>query len=292
MFLIVDGNSLLNIQYHGQKHASIYDRKDASDAVIDIILKYLKKYPVLDHVCVVLDASREETFRRSLYAPYKAHRDEAEEELKKEKIALKEKLTKMGIITLMHPVFEADDFAGTLVKKFSKDDKIVLLTRDQDYLQLIQDRICLWLIKDEKKVFELSAKYGEQGKVNQKTYAYGKNICYQEYGIYPEQISDFKGICGDTADNIPGINGLGPKIAVPLLNEYKTLENIIFEIENKEKSEIKKEWKQKFGIGPAKVEKLYQGIEMGILSKRLATIFQDIPNGFRYEDFTVPERLW
>lgn len=285
MFLIIDGNGLLNIQYHGQKNAKESERKTASDAVIEQILGFLNKYPILDHVCVVLDSSRDTTFRRELYEPYKAQRSEPEEELKLEKVRLKEKLDKLGIITLMHPVFEADDFAGTLAKKFSKQDKVVLLSRDQDYLQLIDNNICLWLIKDEISTVELAKKYGVKGIVTSKIYAFGKDICFAEYGVYPEQIPDLKGICGDKSDNIPGIKGMGEKAALPLLQHYKTLENIIFDLENKSKDDVKKEWKNQFGIGPAKVEKFYQSIDSGLLSKRLATIYQEIPNDFEYDDF-------
>lgn len=289
MFLIIDGSSLLNIQYHGQKNVNENERKTGSDAVIEQIINILKKYPVIDHCCVVLDASRTETFRRQMYESYKAQRAETEEELKKEKVLLKEKLDRLGIVTLMHPIFEADDFAGTLSHRFSKEDKIILMTRDQDYLQLIENNVCLWLIKDEQTNVKLAQKYGINGVVNTKTYAFGRDICFGEYGIYPEQIPDYKGICGDSSDNIPGIKGVGPKVAIPLLQYYKTLETIIFELETKDSDDLKKEWKTKFQIGPSKVDKMIQGTEAGLLSKRLATIYKEIPNHFSYQDFLVPK---
>ncbi len=119
------------------------------------------------------------------------------------------------IKTFEAPKFEADDLIATAVENFKKtlDLKIVILTGDLDSLQLVEDDKVV--AETFKKGISDTIIYNEEG-VKQR---------YQ--GLTPNQISDFKGLVGDPSDNIPGAPGIGPKTAVPLIKEYKNLENYL-----------------------------------------------------------------
>ncbi|PIY59196.1 DNA polymerase I, partial [Candidatus Wolfebacteria bacterium CG_4_10_14_0_8_um_filter_39_64] len=143
---------------------------------------------------------------------------------------------------------EADDLIGTAVENFKKipDLKIVILTGDLDSLQLV---------KDDKIVSETFKKGISD------TIIYNEEAVKQRYqGLAPNQISDFKGLVGDPSDNIPGVPGIGPKTAIPLIKEYKSLENFL------ENGQLDKNY--------LKITKFK---EQALLSKNLAQLKCDAP---------------
>ena len=271
---IIDGSGILNAQYYGQMNAKPEERMQASDATIYYIRHIVNKYHPR-YLVVVLDQNREFTFRKKLYKEYKANRPATEPELRRQKEMLVQKLQQNHIPMLMSPYYEADDFAGTLVKQYSKTESIILISKDQDYLQLVNENTYLWLIKSKQKIQELAKEYGEQLKVDDKMYAFTPEMTKKAYQLDPMQIVDLKALNGDISDNIPGVKGLG-KAAIPLLQHYGTINDMYLEMEYVPEAKIKKKWKMEMNINPSRYDMLKEQKAMAFLSKKLAKIYQNI----------------
>ena len=154
--------------------------------------------------------------------------------------------------------FEADDVIGTISKMASEaGHNTLILTGDQDSFQLI-DR--------EGTVKVLIPSKGE-------LIEYDWNRVYDKLGVYPDQVIDYKGLRGDTSDNIPGIKGIGEKTAQKLLNRYPHLEEVLADAENIPENAVRK--------------KILEGKEIATLSKDLATIIRDVDIDFDINTATV-----
>jgi len=220
-----------------------------------IILKLLKNYQP-DMLCVAMD-SRERTFRKDLYPEYKANRSyELPQHFAEQLTRITEILTLMNIPVFYVPGFEADDIIGTVAEKAYQQGDIFtsICSRDKDMIQLINDRTDIVHINkglrfDAKRIVE-------------------------KWGISPSQFIDFLAFQGDSADNVPGVHGVGPKIAVELLKEWDTSEEI---------------YKYLDIIGGKLSEKLEKGKDMFDLCKKLVTIKKDVPMDIDFEALKVSE---
>jgi DNA polymerase-1 len=186
------------------------------------------------------------SFRHELYEEYKANRpDQMPDDLKAQWGWIKESFKKFHIPVLEEAGFEADDLIGILTKAAEKEGmKTVILSGDRDLFQLISDDV---------KV--AAPQRGGGLKL------YSPQDVIEELGIKPSQVADYKGIAGDSSDNIPGVKGLGPKSAIKLLEDYGDIDNIYKNLEN---------------INPTKVqEKLKAQEDSARLSKHLATILTE-----------------
>ncbi|HDQ16397.1 MAG TPA: DNA polymerase I [Bacteroidetes bacterium] len=223
--------------------------------VLDEILK--KEKPT--HIAVCFDAPAA-TFRKEIYPEYKANREATPEDIKKSIPYIKEILDGFNITVLEQAGFEADDLAGSLAKKFSNENfEIFLMTSDKDYLQLIDENIKIYKPRKSNTDIEIIDVEAFQNN-------YGLNS--------PEQYIDVLALAGDTADNIPGIPGIGEKTALKLLQEFKSIEGIYQNI-----SKLK--GKQK--------EKIEQNIEAVELSKKLVVIKTDIELDISAEDLKIED---
>ena len=186
------------------------------------------------------------TYRHEVFEEYKANRpDEMPDEMKPQWALIKEIFKKLHVPVLEEPGYEADDLIGIMAKKAERENMdVVILSGDKDLFQLVNEHISMATPKrggglefyDPEKVLE-------------------------NMGVRPDQVPDYKGIAGDSSDNIPGIKGLGPKAATKLLGEYQTLEDIYENIES---------------VGPPKTkEKLVEQEDSARLSKHIATIIVD-----------------
>lgn len=195
----------------------------------------------------------EPTFRHKEYEAYKANRpEEMPEDLQIQWPHIRESLECFNIPIYEMSGFEADDVIGTIAKKASKDNKkVVILTGDRDAFQLVDKNISI-LVPSKGELKE-----------------YNKEEVFEYWGIWPEQVIDFKALCGDPSDNIPGVRGVGEKTASKLLNEYKDLDSIYKNIEQITSKSLK--------------EKLINGKNDAYMSKMLATIRLDVPIKFSYE---------
>jgi DNA polymerase-1 len=255
--------------------------------MVKALLNLFKKQQP-SHVAVAWDITRD-TFRKEMYCQYKAHREEIRPELKSQFILMQELLTAMNIPQFMYQKYEADDIIGTLAKRFETTLPTYILTKDQDALQLVNDHCRLWLMTS--KATDMYKELGiDTADLNIPDNVFEYTPCYIEafYGVKkPSQIVDLKALQGDSSDNIPGVKGVGPKAALPLLYEYDTVEELYDTIDNLSKGEEKefKEFLKELGIKRSPLAYLLKedsddgeivGKEAALLSKKLATIVTDI----------------
>ncbi len=195
-----------------------------------------------DYIVFALDSSGK-TFRNDIDPNYKANRSEAPKELKEQLPICIDMIEKMGLCSLRVEGYEADDIIASFIKNNPQDDLLIkVVTHDKDLYQLINDRVSIY--SPAKK--EL----------------YDKDGCYEKYGVYPEQVRDFLALTGDSADNIPGVKGIGDKGAKKLLDEFGTIENL-YENLNQVRNERTKNL-------------LFEGKESAFISKKLASLYDGI----------------
>lgn len=301
--LLIDGSSLLSCSFFGNlpreyKFARTDEEKDKcldkirkspdgqyTNGVFTMLASLLKviKNQNPSHMAVAWDLTKENTFRKKLYSDYKAHRKSFRQELG-DQFALAQKVLKeIGIAQFVFEEYEADDIIGTLAKKFEDNIRVSIWTKDQDSLQLIDDNVRVWLITSKcSEMYEQLNIETKQLNIPNGVFEYTVEYVQQYYGVYPIQIIDRKAIEGDPSDNIPGINGVGEKSVVPLLQEFKTVEGIYDFIEDSSEKEIKEMFKS-LGITRSPLSKFIEksdtklvGKQSALLSKQLATIKCDI----------------
>ena len=216
---IIDGNSLLFRAYYATAYGpnpSIMRTKDGTPtnaifAFSNMLNKILSSLKENDIIFVGFDTGKK-TFRHDEDKDYKANRKECPEELKIQMPIVRSLLKSLNIFTYEKEGYEADDICGTIAKKAGKDGyEVIMYTSDKDYLQLIDDHISIYLLKTGMSNIEI---------MNTVTMP-------EKYQFKPIQIIDYKGLRGDTSDNLPGIPGIGDKTAVKLIQQYGNFENII-----------------------------------------------------------------
>ncbi|MBQ2645719.1 DNA polymerase I [bacterium] len=216
------------------------------------LLKETKANP--DLIAVTFDVGRV-TYRVDLYSEYKANRESMPDAMHIQLGEIVEGLKAFNIPICTKEGFEADDVIGTIAEKAKTlGINTMILTGDRDSFQLVDDENGVTVIMPSK------------GEI----ITYNREKVFERMGVYPEQIIDYKGLAGDTSDNIPGIRGIGDKTAVKLLTEYGSLENIYENIENIS--------------GKALKQKLIDGKRDALLSKELATIQRNVDIDFDFDD--------
>lgn len=220
------------------------------------------------------------TFRKDFYPDYKANRKETRIELSSQLKQIQQILEYIGIPSISREGYEADDLIGSLAEKFKKDYNIIILSKDQDLIQLIDENVKVWLITT--KYEEICECVEEMPPVSlPQTFPFTPEYVEKYYGFKPIQMIDYKALSGDASDNIPGIKGVGEKSSIALINEYGTLENIYKAFENISDEEIKK-IKEAFkakGVSRLPVKAILDDIngeKLGEKSKFLATIKRDM----------------
>jgi DNA polymerase-1 len=211
------------------------------------------------HMAVAFD-THAPTERHTEFAEYKANRQETPEDLRAAIPDIKRIIRGFNIPIVELDGYEADDVIGTLSKQAAKEGfEVYMVTPDKDYGQLVEENI---------KIYKPGYQGGDAEILG------AKEVCEKWNIKEVHQVIDILGLMGDAVDNIPGIAGVGEKTAAKLLAEYGTLENVL---ENADK------------IKGALGEKVRNGKNAAILSKKLATIITDVPVSFHAEDFRVKE---
>ncbi|MDI9255830.1 DNA polymerase I [Flavobacterium sedimenticola] len=210
-----------------------------------------------DHLAVAFDKGGSD-YRNEMYQEYKAHRDETPEAIKIAVPYIQELLRAMHIPIMEKAGFEADDLIGTLAKQAEKEGyQVFMVTPDKDFAQLVSENIFMYK----------PARLGNDIEI------WGVPEVLEKFEIEtPEQVIDFLGMMGDSADNIPGFPGVGEVTAKKLIKEFGTMENLL---ENTDK------------LKGALKDKIENNKELGILSKKLARIMLDCPVEFNAEDFAL-----
>lgn len=222
------------------------------NALMDVI-----KREKPDHLAVAFDKGGSD-YRYEMYQEYKANRDETPEAIKIAVPYIQELLKAMHIPIIEVAGFEADDLIGTLAKQAEKEGfKVYMVTPDKDFAQLVSENIFMYK----------PARMGNDIEI------WGIPEVLEKFEIErPEQVIDFLGMMGDAADNIPGLPGVGEKTAKKFLKEYGSMENLLANT-HELKGAIK--------------DKIEANAELGLLSKKLATILLDCPVEFNAEDFEL-----
>ena len=258
--IIIDGYSLLFRAYYATAYKGEDTIMRTSDGTpinaiftfANMVLPIVNSLKNGDSICVCLDTGKK-TYRHDILDSYKGNRPPCPEPLIVQMPILREFLDCFNISHLEIDGFEADDVAGTIAYKFKDFDDVQIYTSDKDYLQLVTENISINLMKKGMKDIQ---------NVN-------VNNFEELFQMKPDQIRDFKGLCGDSSDNLKGIPGVGEKTALTLINKYQSLENIYEKID-----ELKGKLK----------ENLIANKEQGELCKRLATINKNIDLDVRNDD--------
>ncbi|NCJ07569.1 DNA polymerase I [Synechococcales cyanobacterium C] len=196
------------------------------------------------------------TFRHEADATYKEGRPETPEDFIPDMQNLQELLSAMNLPLVMAPGYEADDVIGTLAHQARAGGyRVKILSGDRDLFQLVDDH-------NQVQVLYLSNIYGSAARRGSAPQAFGPAEVKAKLGVTPEQVVDYKALCGDKSDNIPGVKGIGEKTAVKLLNQFGSLENIYASLDQ---------------ITGAVHQRLADGKEAACHSQYLAQIALNVP---------------
>ncbi len=202
------------------------------------------------HVMVAFDESLTTSFRNDFYPDYKANRVLPPPELEAQLKYCQRMAQALGCRVLADHRYEADDLIATARHKLSKENcAFVIVSGDKDLLQLVDARTRYYNVAKHKWLNEKAVEV--------------------EMGLRPDQIPDFLGLAGDSADNIPGVSGVGNKTAVALLKEFQTMENLYANLDRVGHMKLR-------GAGTL-AGKLREGKRMAQLSTRLATFSVEAP---------------
>jgi DNA polymerase-1 len=241
--VLVDGSSYLYRAFHALPPFtnSRGEPTGAVFGVLNMLNKFLKDYEP-ERIAVVFDASGK-TFRDELFTEYKAHRPPMPDDLRAQIEPLFAAVKGLGLPILREQGVEADDVIGTLACAAAKQDLSVLIsTGDKDMAQLVSPKITL--------INTMSNTVLDRDGVKNK------------FDVWPEQIIDYLALVGDSSDNIPGIDKVGPKTAAKWLGQYSTLDQLVADAAN---------------VSGKVGENLRAGLGMLELARKLATIRTDIP---------------
>ena len=246
---IIDGNSLINRAYYAMRNPMMTKEGIYTHAIFGFInmLDKIRKDYEPTHMAVAFDM-KAPTFRHKEYEEYKAGRKKMPPELAMQIPLLKEILDAMGITRIEIEGFEADDIIGTIARA-AEDDGLqpYIITGDKDQLQLVTDVTRVVFTKKGVSEFDL----------------YDEEFFREKYGFEPIQFIDYKGLAGDSSDNIPGVPGVGDKSATKLIQQFGGIEDILAHAD-----EIKPAGLQK---------KIKDNRQQAIMSKMLATINATVP---------------
>ncbi len=209
-----------------------------------------------DYIVFALD-SKGNTFRNDIYAEYKAHRPDVPEDLLAQLPIAIDWIEKMGFKTAALPGFEADDIIASIAHDAKeKGLKVRVVSHDKDLYQLIEDNHIYMFDPIKKKVIQ-------------------ENDCFEKYGVTPKQFTDYQSLLGDSADNVPGVKGVGAKTAQALIEQFDNLDNIYANLDNIEK--------------PRWIKLLTESKEMAFISKELVTLKKDAHAIDNLEEFHLPK---
>jgi len=262
LLILVDGHSLAFRAYYAFGKSRSGGLQTATGIPTSVCFGFLKSLLEViqaykpESVAIAFDRA-DPTFRHEADATYKADRAETPPDFIEDVENLKQLLEGFRVPILSVKGFEADDVLGTLAERGSAAGyRVKILSGDRDLFQLV----------DPQK--QISVLYLAHGKGSTPQEFTAENVA-EKLGITPEQVVDYKALCGDKSDNIPGVRGIGEKTAVKLLSKYGNLEKIYNSLDE---------------IGGAIAKKLREGKEDAYHSQHMARIVLDVPLDLDWED--------
>ena len=255
-FVIIDAMALAYKAYFAFFGRPLATSKGEPTSAIFGFLNQLLKILELnkpDYIAVAFD-SKEKTFRHEKYDFYKSSREEMPEDMIPQIQRIKDIIKALRIPIYILPRYEADDIIGTAVREAEeKGLDSYVITPDKDYNQMITEKV----------------KIVRPGKKTDEIIIYDVEKVREEFGFEPKQMIDYLALVGDKSDDIPGVKGVGPKAATPLIQQFGTVEGIYENIDKIEKKGVK--------------NKLVDSKEEAFISKDLATIDCNVPLDFDFE---------
>lgn len=257
--LVIDGNAIVHRAFYAMPSFTTKDgfSTNAIYGFFSMLIKSLDNYKP-EYLIIAFDTP-EPTFRDKIYKEYRTQRPEPKQELKQQFEPIKSGLKHANIGYIEFPGYEADDIIGSLTAKLSKDNKIIVVTGDKDILQLVNENTVVVLPK-----IGLS-----------KTEEFNPDKVRSLLGVKPEMVADYKAIAGDQSDNYKGAAGIGPKTAVELLSQFKTVENLLSNTD-----QIKNERIRKI---------IEQNKDNILLGKQLSVIKKDLKLDFSLNKFNTKD---
>ena len=254
-FLLIDLFNLIHRAYHALPKEFSDKAGNPTNAIYGVssMLITVLQQVSPDYVVAVLD-TKVPTFRHVDFTGYKAHRRPMEDMLSVQIPRIKEVVEAFGVKMISADGYEADDLVGTLAVKNQEHCQMILLSNDHDLWQLASPNIIIMLPSTRGDKIEWI----------------GEKEVMAKLGVTSAQVPDYKGLVGDTSDNIPGVYGIGPKTAGELIKEFGSVEEIYKNINKVQPETLRK--------------KLLDGYEQAIMSKKLATLDLNTPTGFSRED--------
>lgn len=256
--LLIDSHALLYRAYYAMPPTLTTRQGEPINAVfgftsllLDVLIKFEPTH------CIAVMDSRGPTIRHQDYSFYKANRKQADDLFIQQIPRAEEMINTFNIPLLKLDGVEADDIIGTLAQGHKDEfDKIIIVTGDQDMFQLIHDNIGVYMA----------------GRKFSESKLYNRQMVIEKLGVTPEQVPDYKGLCGDPSDNIPGVAGIGKKGASDLVSMFNSISGIYEHID-----EVANRYKNK----------LIENQEMAFKSLDLATIKKDIPLSYDIKESVV-----
>ena len=248
--LLIDGMALLFRSFYA---TSVYNRfmytstgipTNGVQGFVKHMLTSIETFEPTHVVCCWDMGSK--TFRTEMFDDYKANRPAPPEQLIPQFDLVKEVVESFDIPNIGLEGYEADDCIGTIAKMYRDDAEIMILTGDQDILQLLDEKISVALIKNGYGNYEV----------------HSPDSFFEKKGLTPPQLIDLKAIMGDPSDNYPGVKGIGEKTATKLLLEHNTIEGILENLSSLTKAQQKK---------------FEDSLDLLHLSRELAEIKCDVP---------------
>jgi DNA polymerase-1 len=253
-FYIIDGSSYIFRAYFGIRELSNSAGlpTNAVYGFIKMIMKIVHDEKP-DYLAIAFD-TQGPTFRHAAYKEYKAHRPSMPDPLAAQIPYIHRAVNAYGIFSIFRNGYEADDLIGTLAKKGAAEGmSVTIVSGDKDMFQLISPQITIYDTMKEKRFTEAEIRARFQSA--------------------PSQLVEIMGLMGDTADNIPGVSGIGEKTAIDLIGQWGTIENLLSNLDQIKRPKLK--------------ASLEQEKEMARMSKMLATIDTDCPIDFNLETYQV-----
>ena len=264
LLVLFDGNAIVHRAFHAfeaTKPLTVSKTGETVSAVYGFALMLLKVINELKptHYAIAFDM-KGPTFRHQLFDQYKAHRPETPEELVNQLGRVRQLVEAFHIPIFELEGYEADDVLGALSQQANQQDvDTIIVTGDADIMQLVSPRV---------KVLYPRRTFGD-------TMLFDEAAVIQKYGVKPEQVADFKGLVGDTSDNIPGVPGVGPVNAAKLIQQFGSIDQIYARIDE---------------VTPPKLQtRLRENEAIARQSKELATIVTQIPVSLSLDDCQVSQ---
>lgn len=252
--LILDTFNFLHRAYHALPKTFTDPQGDPTNAVYGVtsmVINVLSRIRP-DYIIAAVDGQKP-TFRVQEFTQYKAQRKPMEDDLKSQIPKVFEILDAFGIKRILVEGYEADDIVGTVTKKFEKKVEVIIVSNDRD----------LWQLAGNGTIIMVPGRKGTIEWV-------GEKEVDAKLGFDANKIADYKGLKGDTSDNIPGVYGIGDITATKLIKQYGSVEEIYKNLDKITPESLKK--------------KLEESAEQAFMSKKLAQLVLDVPLDVSLED--------